>query len=1177
MVHGVVTPPPQASLAHDYRILGRFEVLGADGPVDLGPPKQRAVLAVLLLEAGRVVAAERLVELLWGDAPKALASLQAYVSNLRRALEPGRRPRDPAAVLVTQAPGYRLGIDRQAVDALRFEDLVATGRELRRAGDPTSALAALEEALALWHGPPLPELAHEPFVVEASARLCGLRVTALSLAAEAKLDLGDHLGAVGLLEDPVSEHPLDERVHGLLALAHYRAGRQADALRAVDQVRRALAEAAGLDLGPELRALEHDLLMQSPGLDWQPPPPSPSSPSRPPTGPERQPAPALAAREGSFVGRDAELQRLEAMLSDAAAGRGGVAVVVGEPGIGKTRLAEELTHVATRRGFVTAWARCPESGAVPPFWPTTQLADSLRQRGAIAGPLVHPGADAGPPPPATLFALYQTVVDALRSTPDPLLCVVDDIQWADADSLRLLAHVAGELAAAPVLIVVTTRPLDDDTDPVLLDCLGALARHPGSAQLALSGLGVDAVTAWLGHRSDVAVPDSVASVVHERSGGNPLFVRELSELLAAEGNLADPMAVGSARSIPPGVQFVVRRRVSRLPNTTQRLLTVASVVGRTFDLEIVAVVAGSSVDDTLDALAPAFDAGLVVDDHSGGFRFSHALVADALAAEVNAARRARLHAATARALATRAGTRLGAAAALVAHHAHEGLLAGTVELAVEASTEAARLAAARFGYEDAAAHWSRVVATLERFQSADRPAQIDALCELASSRFRADLVDDATEAAVSAIEMAETIGDAPGMVRAASLLANVHIWPNQRYGEVDARVVAALERTVAVVAADDLATRATVLGAMAVELTYADRRTFDAVIAEATAAARACGDPEVLARVLLNVAGPLRPTQLAERRAGAQEVISLVAAHGLPSQFEVVARFNLALAHNESADLDAAAAEITTCGHLADRIGGTAVRAQLLFFRAALLLARGRYEQARRLGAEATELYTRTRRYDAGLVTVVLDASITADLGGLEALAEKIAEARAESPHYGRLSAEFSAWLLLENGHPEAAAAVVGLIDASTPFPDDYTFLVGACMGLYVRAELGDTAGVSRIMEQLEPYAGRWAAAGSGGCVVGLVDLALARGAGLLGDHARARRLFEEVVVGHERMRTPVWLARSLLHQGRFLLATGDAEDAAAGRRAIERATAIAEAHGAVNVVRQAADALTAG
>lgn len=1139
------------------KLLGGFEASIDGRRLDLGSPKQRAVLAVLALEAGRIVPTERLLELLWDDPERGLPTLQTYVSNLRRILEPHRRPRDPARVLVTEAPGYRLALPRGSVDTLVFEDLVQRGREALRAGDPAGAVETFDRALATWAGPPLPELAAEPFVIEAANRLAGLHAAALGLAAQARLDVGDPQGSVALLDGAVADHPLDEHLHRTLALGLYRCGRQADALRTIERVRRALADTAGLEPSPELRELEHAILEHSLEDPAPIPPPTPTAPPE-----ETEPGPPGAS---TLVGRAGELRRLTAALDAARDGRGGAAVVVGEPGIGKTRLVEELAELARQRGVVTAWVRCPESGAIPPFWPAAQLTEQVRAAGVIDQVLSPPGdADVGP---STLFALYQAVSDALTGSSTPLLLVLDDLQWADADSLRMLAHVAGSLASAPVLVAVTVRPLEEGGPLALADALEALARTPGAVHVQLSGLARDDVIEWLERRSDVDVPAEVASTLHERTAGNPLFVKELSELLAAEGRLGDVDAVRDSRSIPTGVQSVVRRRVARLPGATQQLLSTASVVGRSFDLAVLAAVA--DLDDALDDLEPALASGLVLDDAPGRFRFSHALVAETLAVELNAARRARIHAATARVLVERAGGVRGPDVALIAHHAIEGLPAGSGDLAVEASTEAARLAAATFGFEDAAAHWRRAADAIAAVRPGDLRARIDALCELGATCLEADLVEDAKVAVLQAMELAST-GDRPAdLVRAASLLGRPHLWPNQRYGEVDPEVVGALERTVGALDPDDHGARARVLGALAVELTYAGEDEVAAVRAKAEDAARRCGDPTVLATVLLDVADPLTPSKTLQRIARADEVLELVAAHDLPRHLELIARFHLSVARWDLADFTAALDQLDACQRLADRIGGGSVRAQLMLFRAATLAARGHYDEAARLGTEAAELYRRTRRYDAGVVELALVAAIAGDRGGIEQAFERLADASDDSPAYDRLSSELSCWLLLEAGERERAARIAGGIDPTVPFGEDYTKLCGTTYALHVRADLGDVAGVEVLAAQLEPFRGRWSQAGTGGCSGGLVDLALARAAAALGDLDRARTDFEVAVAGHERLQTPAWLARSLVHQGRFLLATGDDADRRAGEDALARAADLARRYGLPYVARR--------
>ena len=227
-----------------FGILGPFEVIDDHGRVvALGGPKQRAVLAILLLHAGEVVSSERLIDELWGERAPASAAktLQVYVSKLRKALGDG--------VLVTRGGGYVLQSDRGEVDVDRFQALLVAGRRALQTGDPRGAGESLREALGLWRGPPLSDFAYEPFAQGEIARLEEARVAALEDRIDAELALGEDAGLIGELEALVREHPLRERLCGQLMLALYRSGRQAEALDAYQRAREQLTGELGLEPG----------------------------------------------------------------------------------------------------------------------------------------------------------------------------------------------------------------------------------------------------------------------------------------------------------------------------------------------------------------------------------------------------------------------------------------------------------------------------------------------------------------------------------------------------------------------------------------------------------------------------------------------------------------------------------------------------------------------------------------------------------------------------------------------------------------------------------------------------------------------------------------------------------------------------------------------------------------
>jgi DNA-binding SARP family transcriptional activator len=240
----------------DFQLLGPLEVVDNDRSVALGGGRQRALLAVLLLHANEVVSTDRLLDELWGQRPPPTAGkiVQVYVSRLRKVLGRDR--------LVTRSPGYLLRVDRSELDLDRFERLVG---EAGRADAP-SAAATLRRALALWRGPPLADLAYEPFAQAEIARLAELRWAALEQRIDADLAAGRHSELIGELEALIADHPLRERLRSQLMLALYRAGRQAEALDAYRRARRELAEQLGLEPGEDLRRLEQAILRQDPAL-----------------------------------------------------------------------------------------------------------------------------------------------------------------------------------------------------------------------------------------------------------------------------------------------------------------------------------------------------------------------------------------------------------------------------------------------------------------------------------------------------------------------------------------------------------------------------------------------------------------------------------------------------------------------------------------------------------------------------------------------------------------------------------------------------------------------------------------------------------------------------------------------------------------------------------------------
>ena len=255
----------------DFRILGPLEALDGQQRVALGGSKRRAVLALLLVHANETLSTDRMIDELWGDNPPAAAAktLQVHISRLRKALGGGSAA-GGADVVVTRDRGYVLELDPEQLDAGRFERLVAEGRTELDGGNPGAALSTLDQALSLWRGPPLADLAYEGFAQREIARLDELHGTAIELLIEAKLTLGRHTEVIGQLEALVDQYPYREGLRAQLMLALYRADRQADALQAYQDARRKLVEELGIEPGERLRELERGILAQDAELAGPP-------------------------------------------------------------------------------------------------------------------------------------------------------------------------------------------------------------------------------------------------------------------------------------------------------------------------------------------------------------------------------------------------------------------------------------------------------------------------------------------------------------------------------------------------------------------------------------------------------------------------------------------------------------------------------------------------------------------------------------------------------------------------------------------------------------------------------------------------------------------------------------------------------------------------------------------
>jgi DNA-binding SARP family transcriptional activator len=841
-------------------VLGTTVAADDSGPVNLGGPKQRALLAALALHRGRAVSVDTLADLVWDGSPPPGVSgtLQGYVAGLRRALEPGRTTRGGGTLLVTEQPGYALRVPDPDLDTVAFETSVASahalvspladalchGRPLPAGSPDAGGLSelhdSLEQALALWRGVPFAELGEVAAAAGERARLEELRVLASEDRAALGILLGRHATVAAELDALTRAHPLRERAWALRALALAGSGRQADALAVLREVRDVLDEELGLEPGPELRAVQTAVLRQEttavPAAAAAPPPAATPAPAD--AGLAHAPLPFPSLWPWSLAGRDEELAALKALVDRVVAGAGASPAFValtGEPGIGKSRLSIELAQYADSQGVAIAWGRCSQDDGAPALWPWATVLERL----GSALPSAADGDDEG-----AAFRAWETVVQTVLAAAEqrPLLLVLDDLHWADTSSLRvlrLLTEAVAQESPVRLLVVATWREFPVPTG-ALAEVTEALARKH-ALRLQLRGISAEAAAQVFAQVAETDPGDTDADTLRRRTEGNPFFLVEYARL-AKDGDLAALVAEGRP---PAAVHEVLTRRLAHLSDGTQDLLQTASVLGRIFDLGTLAEVAQVGDDAALDLLDPAIEAGLVAEDGIDRFRFNHALVRDTVLTGLPQSRRARVHARAAEALSGRPHRETE-----VARH---WLAAGPryVDRAWPAAQAAARSATAVFAYVEALEMLEYALNAQDEDAASTPTDRFEVLNDLADVLRRAGRWVELREVAHEAIEVAEEAGDIDLLIRAGAMTSTGALW-TPGGGEVDELIVAALRSALDRLPADDEARRCRVMVSLAGEIYYgATPQEREALAEEAVAMARRLDDPALLVNILI--------------------------------------------------------------------------------------------------------------------------------------------------------------------------------------------------------------------------------------------------------------------------------------------------------------------------------------
>lgn len=1126
----------------EFRILGPLEAWEGDGPVPLGGGRQQALLAMLLLHANEVVATERLIEGLWEEPPPgAVKAVQVYVSRLRRALG--------GTMLASKPPGYVLRLDAELFDLARFRRLCGCAGP-----DPGSAASTLKEALALWRGPALAEFGSEPFARAERLRLEEERLEALEQRIDAELALGRHAALVGELEALVAGQPLRERLRGQLMLALYRCGREAEALAVYGEGRARLVAELGIEPGRALQRLQQAILGQDLSLELV------------------RDEVAAESRRGPFVGRERELRELLDGLGDAFAGHGRLFLLVGEPGIGKSWLADEVLAHARARGARVLVGRCWEAGGAPAYWPWVQslraclrstAPETLREQLGDGGPVLAlllpelrelfadlPEAPA-PESEGARFRLFEAASSFLRAVASarPVVLVLDDLHAADEPSLLLLRFLARDMGGSRMLVLGAYRDVDPALREPLSTAVAELLREPVTRRIELAGL-VEPEVAEYVSRSTHCVPSrELTTQIHAETEGNPLFVAEVTRLLQGTGTLV-PAATGGRLGIPQGVREVIGRRLRCLSPDAQRVLTAASVLGREFSFRAVARLSGLDGEALVGVLDEAVAVRVVgeVPGAPGYLRFTHVLIRDTLYQGLSGPRRLWFHRQAGEVLEGLYADGVEAHLAELAHHFAEAAPAGDAGKAVSYARRAAERAADLLAFEEAARLYRLALGLTEGNASAGRRQRCELLLGLADVQARAGEMPAAQNSCLDAAELAGQIASGELLARAALGYGGRLLFARATGHD---RLISLLERAAEALGPEPTPLRVRVLARHANAISQSLPEKSTKLSADALAIARELHDPATLGYAIsARLYATRAPTDLDERWTLTGELI-----HASDPEQAFEGHAYRTIVSFARGDLPGVRADLSDMARLAEQLGQPSQRWWVAATSATLALLEGRFDEAEKLIEHARTQGEHAQSYDARNFYELQRFALYREQGRLaEVLAEL--ELATDADPYRPLLRCALAVALWELGQQNGARRLLGQLarDNFAELPVNNDWLLSAALLAELIASTGDADLAEVLYPRLAPHDGlnvdtEEVSAGAVSRYLGLLAAATGR-------FDRAASHFEDALEMNRRMGARPWTAHTQHDYARLLLARNSSEEGARARELFDLAHA---------------------
>jgi hypothetical protein len=863
-----------------------------------------------------------------------------------------------------------------------------------------------------------------------------------------------------------------------------------------------------------------------------------------------------AERGSGLIGRDRELEDLLSAMAGAEQGRGRLVLIGGEPGIGKSRLADELASRARTAGHSVVWGRGWEDAGAPPYWLWVQVLRAYvrgTDREAVRNQLGAGAADVAQMLPelcelfpelevrsasesdTARFQLFDATVSFLRqaAAARPLMAVLDDLQAADEPSILLLRFLASQLSDMRLLVVGTYRDVALTPDHPLTTALVELTREPTTRLLTLPGLDVGSLGAFIGVEIGI-VPDARAvAAVWRETKGNPLFVREAVRLLSAEGRLDAAAELPSLRiEVPAGVREVIARRVGHLSEGAAQALALGSVLGPEFSLETLRAIGEDGSEDVVEVVDEAVGAGLLVaiSGAPGRYRFSHDLVRETLYDGMAGTRRVRLHRRIADVLEEEYAAALEPHLAALAFHYYEAAqsdpsIAGK---AIEYAARAGSRASYALAYEEAARHFRMALALLDLTDDPGDERRTDLLLSLGDVMARAGDVTS-REIFLQASDYARRSGSPRHLARAALGIGGRLPWA--RAGN-DTRLIPALQDALVLLGGSDDRLRVRLLTRLACawRSTPEQRDQSAALSGQAVELARQLDDPATLSYALAGrFWAILWPENPAERLPLAEEMLDVAEASG-DAERVLDAHSMLYIAYADLARMSEARRQLQDLVHLAEEVRGiTPWQAWLGLAPVSLVaLMDGDY-------AHAAELLEREAAY--GFPTTMVRDDISArrmqmfllarEQGHLRSVERDVRDSVEEFPWYPCHRSAL-ALLLYELGRQEEARIVFKDLaqDEFRALYRDSEWLLGIAMASEACSLLGERDDAAILYGQLRPFSGSHAvgqAEGSVGATDRYLGL-LAMTAGRLDDAV------DHLAAGlqlNERMAARTWIAHS--------------------------------------------------